>query len=183
MAFLLLVVGCTLLADDKATTFTIYVKDVDPVTMKELEKSIRSLEGVAEALAAKDGSVRIVMKQAKDERTVTLTQLRAAIAKAGQILVVDEPRTEISGTVRVATHPKEMSERVEEVLKKLENVTRVTKLQGDDSTAQFDVELQKGKSMKLDTLLRAVNGCKVNWEDINVVWVCPPKEKKGGKSG
>ena len=175
MSFLAMVASVLLLANapaqDGAPRIKLKVKGVESARDRgSLERSLRALASIDDVLAGKDGTVTILMKQDKKPLTLRLSDISAAVAKAGGEMAVDNGKTTLDGKFRVeiGTSAKGMAKS----LTNLKGVRSVGKGVIGKETVSFEVT---AKGLTLSALLGAAGESK-----IDLAWTSPAKKKAGG---
>ena len=189
MSFLAVVASVLLLANtpvqDGAPRIKLKVKGVESARDRgSLEKNLRALasEGIAcidDVLAGKPKdkvdfvTVTILMKQGKKPLTLRLSDISAAVAKAGGEMALDYEKSSLGGKFRVETTSGEKG--MAKSLNGLKGVRSVGKGAIGKGTLSFDVT---AKGLNLGALLKAAGEAK-----IDVVWTSPPAKKKARGGG
>ena len=175
MSFLGMVTAILLLANtpaqDGAPRIKLKVKGVDSARDRgSLEKSLRAHASIDDVLAGKNGTVTILMKQGKKPLTLRLSDISAAVAKAGGEMALDNAKSSLDGKFRVETASD--AKGMAKTLNGLKGVRSVGKGAIGKGTVSFEVT---AKGLNLGALMNAAGEAK-----IDLVWTAPAKKKSGG---
>ena len=175
MSFLAVVASVLLLANtpaqDGAPRIKLKVKGVESARdIGSLERSLRALASIDDVLAGKDGTVTILMKQDKKPLTLRLSDISAAVAKAGGEMALETGKTVLDGKFQVETTSGEKG--MAKSINGLKGVRSVGKGAIGKGTLSFDVT---AKGLNLGALMKAAGEA-----TIDLVWTSPAKKKSGG---
>ena len=188
MSFLAVVASVLLLANtpvqDGAPRIKLKVKGVESARDRgSLERSLRALASIDDVLAGKDGTVTILMKQDKKPLTLRLSDISAAVAKAGGEMALDTEKTSLDGKFQVETDASGLV-KSSNGLKGVRSVGKPKKMR--QGTLSFEVT---AKGLSLSALMEAAGKAKIGVAQgltkpgepkIDLVWTSPAKKKAGG---
>jgi hypothetical protein len=188
MSFLAMVASVLLLANtpaqDGAPRIKLKVKGVESARDRgSLERSLRALASIDDVLAGKDGTVTILMKQDKKPLTLRLSDISAAVEKAGGEMALDIGKSTLDGKFQVETDTGGLVKSING-LKGVRSVGKPLKIK--QGTVSFEVT---AKGLRLSALMGSAANAKIGVAQgptiqgepkIDLVWTSPAKKKAGG---